>query len=244
MLLASFALVLAWLITAATDEGAIAWGVRAGRALPLTPFCAAVGVWGVLAHVHARGEVRALGALGRTPAASGAAAVVGGSLVAIVAAAIVGAVPAVDVSGFYPVATRTAAWEWHDGAFEDRTQGLRLDASGTPSRLEPVHFTASSVPLPARARLAAALATVLSAIALAALTARAVLSRTTDGASPSRGGRCERGLSRDVLVAGLSAAASVALFQSAAAHRASALWAVGPSAALLAFALRRYRAWT
>src|SRR6516225_7575407 len=69
------ALALAWLVTAATDEGGISWGERAGRALPLTPGCAAIGVWAALAPSVARGEVRALEALGRSPAQIGAAAV-------------------------------------------------------------------------------------------------------------------------------------------------------------------------
>src|ERR1700722_9478623 len=70
---------LAWLVTAATDEGGVAWGERAGRTLPLAPLCAAVGAWAALAPVMARGEAAALGALGRSPAQIAAAAVGGGA---------------------------------------------------------------------------------------------------------------------------------------------------------------------
>ena len=40
---AGLALGLAWLVTAATDEGGVSWGERAGRTLPLAPACAAIG---------------------------------------------------------------------------------------------------------------------------------------------------------------------------------------------------------
>src|ERR1700722_19834927 len=79
-LAATLALGLSWLVTAATDEGSVAWGERAGRTLPLAPLCAAVGAWVALAPVMARGETVALGALGRSRAQIAAAAVVGGAL--------------------------------------------------------------------------------------------------------------------------------------------------------------------
>src|SRR6185312_432760 len=100
--LAALALGLACLITAATDEGGVAWGERAGRTLPLTPICAAVGAWGALAAVRARGEVRALEALGRSRVQIAAAAVAGAAAVALVAAMCVGGLGGVDVAGFYP----------------------------------------------------------------------------------------------------------------------------------------------
>src|SRR5258706_6393188 len=81
-IVAMLALVLAWLVTAATDEGGVAWGERAGRTLPLTPFCAAIGAWGALAAVRSRGEALALEALGRPPAEVAMAPVAGGRLVA------------------------------------------------------------------------------------------------------------------------------------------------------------------
>ena len=97
--------------------------------------------------------------LGWSPARAAASAVGGGALVCLVASLLIGAVPRVDVSGFYPVATRAAAWQWHDGAFEDRAQGLRIDANGVPNRLASVGFSASPSGIPPRGRLAAAMAT-------------------------------------------------------------------------------------
>jgi hypothetical protein len=251
-LLASIALAIAWLVTAASDEGAVGWGTRAGRTLPLTPLGAAVGAWGALARVRARGEVTALSALGRAPSRTAAPAVVGGALVGLLASLVIGTVPSVDVSGFYPVATRSTAWEWHDGSFEDRVQGLRVDADGGPIRLKPSAFSANLQGIPPHGRLAAALATALAALALGALSARAALSSASRSSARNRASRNRRprfaqlGNARfgmDPIVAAASATASVVLFQAAAAQRTYALWAIVPPALLLAFAAGRYRAW-
>ena len=72
---------IAFVVTAASDEGGIAWGERAGRALPIAPVCAAVGAWLALAPGRARGEDVALAALGRSPWERHAAAIVGGAAV-------------------------------------------------------------------------------------------------------------------------------------------------------------------
>src|SRR5260221_5419738 len=85
-MIALLALALAWLVTAATDEGGVPWGERAGRTLPLAPLCAAIGAWGALAAVRARGEALALEALGRSPGGITAAAVGGRAGVGLVAA--------------------------------------------------------------------------------------------------------------------------------------------------------------
>src|SRR4051794_23815483 len=89
--LAGLALAIAWLLTAATDEGGVPWGVRAGRTLPVAPACAALGAWIALLPARARGEVRALEALGRAPWQSGIAAGLGGAALAVCAAAAMGA---------------------------------------------------------------------------------------------------------------------------------------------------------
>src|SRR6185312_10710358 len=132
---AALALGLAWLVTAATDEGGVAWGERAGRTLPLTPVCAAVGVWAAIAPAQNRGEVRALEGLGRSRVQVAAAAVAGGALVAVVAAVLIGTLGAVDVAGFYPMAVRPGGWQWQAGAFVNHALGLLVRADGTPVRL-------------------------------------------------------------------------------------------------------------
>src|SRR5512140_3180271 len=72
---------LAWLVTAATDEGNVAWAARLGRALPTTPICAAIAI----APARGRGELRALAALGRSPWQNARAAALGGAMVAAIA---------------------------------------------------------------------------------------------------------------------------------------------------------------
>jgi hypothetical protein len=243
---AGLALLLAWLVTAATDEGGVAWGERAGRTLPLTPVCAAVGVWGALAPIRARGEARALEALGRSRSQIAAAAVAGGAAVALVAALAVGLLRTVDVAGFYPAAVRANAWQWHDGAFVDPRRGLRVDADGTPTRFAPPAESRPLETIPPEGRAAAAIATAMAGFALPLLLSHLLL--VPGGRREGAGKRGKTGprLTADRLPAALASAtavvASVALFQAAAAHRVPAMFAALPPVALLAFALGRYRA--
>jgi hypothetical protein len=223
---AALTLAMAWMVTAATDEGGVSWGARAGRTLPLTPLCAAVGAWVALAPVRSRGEAVALQAIGRSPAQIAAAAVAGGALVAVVAAVLLGALHGVDVAGFFPTATRASAWTWSGAAFVDRAQGLSVGADGVPQWIaaEP---GAAPGGVPAYGRAAAALETALAGVALPLLLAHGLLVRAR--ALP-------------LVAAGAAAvASSVVLFQAAAARQAPAALAVLPPVALLAFAVRRYR---
>ena len=235
---------LAWLVTAATDEGGVSWGERAGRALPLTPGCAAVGTWAALAPALARGEKRALEALGRSPARTGLAAAIGASAVALVAALAVAGLQGVDVAGFYPTAARARAWHWDGQGFVDEVRGIAVDAEGTPHRASPAPGAPSGIGavtlLPPHARAAAALALAAAGMAFPLLVARAMLRSRF----PSRRALRPPGASRlpaDTLVASAVVAASLVLFQAAAARRSPALLAAAPPVLLVAFALHRYR---
>jgi hypothetical protein len=240
--IAAVTLAVAWLVTAVSDEGAVAWGARAGRTLPLTPLCSAVGVWGALAQVRARGDVRALAALGRSPTLIAAGAIAGGAVVAFVAAGLMGEAASVDVSGFYPSATQSTAWRWHDGAFEDREQGLGVSRDGSPIRIAPAMLPPPRSKVPPNGRVAAALATAVSALAMAALTARAIVGQGVERCrGPGRRSPSANGHRADAVASGLAAAATVALFQAAAAHRTGAFVGVLPSLALLGLAGYRYR---
>lgn len=186
-----------------------------------------MGTWAALAPARARGEALALEALGRSPAQTAAAAVAGGALVALVAAAALGAVPPIDVAGFFPTAAHPGAWTWSGAAFVDQALGLRVGADGAPERIA----VASGIPLvgiPAHGRAAAAAVTALSGTALPLLLARSFLSRTP--ALPV------------AIAAGGGIAAGVVAFQAAAAQRLPAWVGVVPALALLAYAIRRYRA--
>jgi len=217
---------LAWLVTAATDEGGVSWGERAGRTLPLTPFCATAGAWVALAPALSRGEALALAALGRSRAQIVAAAVAGSALVALAASVALGLARAVDVAGFFPTATHASAWSWSGAAFVDPLHGLRVAADGAPVR------TASDAGrayagIPSWGRGAAAVVTALAGLALPLLLAHAVLERSR--------------VLPVVLATGVTLAASVLLFQAAAAGHLHAALGTLPAAALLAFAVRRYR---
>jgi hypothetical protein len=238
---AALSLGLAWLVAAATEEGSLSWGERAGRTLPLTPACAAVGTWVALAPVHAAAQQAVASAsLGRLRERV-AAAVAGGTLIAWVAAIAIGAVPAVTVTAFFPMAARASAWEWQDNAFVDRAQGLRVGADGTPTFVAAT-LDAARAAIPRAGRAGAAVATALAGLALPLLVGHTVLARSAD-----RTGRADdRHRVRAGLVAILATAA--ALVTSAVAFHAAGEWGISallgaaPSAVLLAFAVARYRA--
>jgi hypothetical protein len=221
------------LITAASDEGGLSWVERAGRALPLSPFCAALGVWGALGPVKARGEALALAALGRTSRQISAAAVAGVLLVCVASCVAIAVVPSVDVASFYPIASRPPSWQWRNGGFVDPAHGLRMRVDGTLVESS-IRSTEQRVAIPPRGRIAAALATALAGVAMAMLAARALL----DGG----GSRGRRDRMVDGLGCALAALATVVLFQVAAARLAPALLAPLPALVLAAFAARRYGA--
>lgn len=241
------ALVLAWLVTAVTDEGGVSWGERAGRALPLTPGCAAIGAWAALAPALARGEARALEALGRCPAQIGAGAVLGGAAAGIAAAVAIAALHVVDIRGYYPTAARASAWRWESDAFVDPLRGVRVDGAGVPEK-QPAQASAALAVLPLHAREAAALATAAAGAALPMLLAQAMLTRHrsprqsrrdadgTSAGSPWRGPHLV-----DSVATFAALAVSLVLFQASAARRAPALLGALPPVVLLAHAARRYR---
>jgi hypothetical protein len=222
---AGLTLVLAWLVTAATDEGGVAWGERAGRTLPLTPFCAAIGAWVALAPVLSRGEALALEALGRSRPQIAAAAVLGGALVALAAALGLGLLRTVDVAGFFPTATHGSAWAWRGNAFADTLHGLRVGADGAPV-LIPVEAGRAITGIPPYGRAAASVVTACAGLALPLLLAHALLERA-------------RSLPL-VLFAGGAIAASVIAFQAAAAGHVPVALGALPTLGLLAFAVQRY----
>jgi hypothetical protein len=226
------ALVVAWLVTAATDEGGLSFAERAGRALPLTPGCAAVGTWAALAPALLRGEVGALEGLGQSPARSALCAVLGGAAVGLAAALAIAFLHAIDIRGFYPMATRAGAWVWENGSFVDSARGVRVGADGAPQLEAPVPAAVLAA-IPHRGRIAAALATAAAAFSLPALLATAMLARLRPG---------WRRAVLDAALAFAAIAASLVLFQAAAARRSPALLAALPPALLLVHAARRYGA--
>jgi hypothetical protein len=242
-LAALLALTLSWLVTAITDEGGVPWGERVGRTLPLTPLCTAIGVWATLAPARARGEARALEALGRTRTEVAAPAVAGGAFVAILAALAVGVLPAVSIAGFYPTAPHSTAWRWEGTAFVDPVRRLRVDSDGTPIR-----FSAPEPPSPRsripQDRAAAALATAMTGIAMAMLLGTGLLTASPRQARGERPGDrwLRHGFAFAIAAMGISAAVELVLFQAAAARKVPALLGDFPPLALLVVAARQV--WT
>lgn len=222
-------LTLVALITAASDEGGVSSLERIGRALPVSPVCAALGVWGALGQVKARGETLALSALGRSFRQIGAPAVAGALAVCLASGVAIASARSVDVASFYPIASHPPSWEWRDGAFVDATHGLQMQADGTIGLSKERSGAAfSRVSIPPHGRIAAALATALAGVALALFAAKALLE--------------PYGRFVDAAACILAAIVTVVLFQAAAARATPAWVSPIPAAALAIFAIRRYRA--
>ncbi len=216
---------LAWLVTAATDEGNVAWAARLGRALPTTPICAAIGAWIAIAPARGRGELRALAALGRSPWQNARAAALGGAMVAAIAGLAIAISSRVDVEGFYPAIGGSADVRFEDDAFVDHDSGWKIGQDGTLApAITPTPPRDARIPPHGRA--SAGLATFLAGLALALITAHP---------APPRRRAMWLG------IGALSGAATLFLFQAAAAHRVMPAWAALPPALLLAAAAARYR---
>lgn len=226
------AVVLVWLVTAASDEGQLAIGVRAGRTLPLFPICGAAGVVLALGTARQKQEIHALETLGRSPAEIATAAVCGATLPSIVVAALLGLGVPRDVSAFYPRAVQADAFVYRDGAFESASLGVRVRPSGDlePSSLVP----ADGDGLPRHAHGASALSTALSAVAFVVLGATAVQATSPSDARRRRRRRVEGAIA---LIA--TSLVTVVLFQAAAARVVDAwVGAVPPLLLTAALAIR------
>ena len=228
-------LVVAWLVTAASDEGQLTVGVRAGRVLPLAPLCSAVGAALALGTARIRLETRALEALGRSPSHTALFAAIGAALPSVVVALAIGLTSAVDVSGFYPRAPRSEVFTYDGATFSSPSLGVRVREDGEPVPLE----GASSVHdegLPTGARPAAAAATGLAGIALAMAAALAILRVSLLDGKQLRRRRATAAAS--VVV---TSVATLVAFQAAAAHIAPAVLSTLPPALLFLFVLLGYR---
>jgi hypothetical protein len=231
-LVTALALVVVTLATAASDEGGVAWGVRAGRSLPVAPVCAAFGTWLALAPARTRSEMLALEALGRAPQINALGAVLGGAAVAIACALAVASAPRLDVTGFYPTVLKSDDIRFEDGHFVDRSRGVTFEADGTFTKVpneageSAGKRGANDNAVPRGGRSAAALTIALAGIALPILAA------------------CIRRRAwPHVTAAALCVPATVLLFHASAAHRLGAYAAPLPSLALTLFAVASYRRW-
>lgn len=227
LLAALLAVVVAWLVTAASDEGQLTMGVRAGRILPLVPLCSAAGAALAVGTSRARNETRTLETLGRAPARSTWTAVMGAALPSIVTAAVVALFASVDVSAFYPQPPRGDAFAFVDGAFESPSLGVRVDAEGQPLWLAAPSISAVDT-LPHGARRAAA-----GVVAVAGLALALVVSRWATRASLVDRGTFRRRRRLLGIAVGVMVAATVVALQAAGARAVPASVAVLPALVLL-----------
>jgi hypothetical protein len=226
-MIAGLALALVAVVTAASDEGGLAWGVRAGRTLPLAPVCSAVGAWLALAPARARGDDRALAAIGRSPWEREGAAIAGGAAIALLASLTIALLARVDVAGFYPRAEESVHWS-HDGSgFASDDGRWRVGADGVPLLLAASTAVAPVSSLPPAGRASAALATAALGFALPMLVARI---------------RSRRAAVLSFAAIGAGTLATLLAFQAAAAALSPALLAPLPPLLLLVLAASRYRA--
>lgn len=223
-----------WLVTAASDEGQLTVGVRAGRTLPIAPLCSAVGAALALGTARVRSETRALEALGRSPAVTARSAALGAALPSVLVGLAIAASSAIDVSGFYPRPPRGDTFVYEDGAFRSPSLGATIGADGEPRSIE-APARAPDEGLPGGARISASIATAIAGLALALVTARAIL-------RVSMLDRQARRRRRAFAAAQVFTCALLTLvaFQAAAAHLAPAALAAVPPLVLLAFAVFTY----
>jgi hypothetical protein len=230
------AIVVALLITASTDEGGLAWTTRLGRVLPLAPVCAAIGTWLAMARAHARGELHAIEALGRSPWETAVRATAGAVAVVVVCAVALVGFRAIDVEGFFPAAPHGADYvHVAEGGFVDRATGMRIGERGEISSRSAgeVLVGRQEARAPRWGRLSAALSMVIAGIAFPMACARLSSKKATRWKS--------RRAVRTVASVGATLVASILLFQAAAAGRAPAFVTVIPPLALLLATTFRYR---
>lgn len=236
----TLALVVVWLVTAATDEGQLSFATRAARAMPVAPLCSAVGAALALGTTRVRDEARALEALGRSPAQVALPAALGAALPSLLVAVLLAAWPRLEVDAFFPRAPRAESFVWEAAHASFRSDELAVrvgpDGEAKPLADAPAARALDEASLPHGGRASAAVATALAGTALAILASRAVLAPSL---SDERRTRRRRVLA---LTSGLGCALSTLIaFQAAAARVAPAFVAAVAPALLLVALLFGYR---
>jgi hypothetical protein len=219
--------VLVFLAMLGTDDAASTNAGRLGRLAGLSSLAGGGGAFLALAQARARGEARALSAIGLPPARTAFGAVTGGAVVGLFGAAL-GLVPGVDLTPLFPHALPLGAgWVFDEGVWLDHASGLRVANDGAVTALA-VGSNGNGGVLAG-----APVAATIAALALAALAVP--LWATAQGPTPRRAG-----------VSFVVASAVVFVFHLVAAHRIGAMMLVVPPLLLLAdgVALHRGAAWS
>lgn len=237
---AMLAMVVVWLVTAATDEGNLTLATRATRVMPIAPLASAVGAALALGTARLRDEARALEALGRSPRQIALAAALGAALPSVLVALLLATWTRLDVEAFYPRAPRAETFTWSEASSSFESAELRVrvgeDGEATPLAVADAPSEPDDGSLPRGGRSSAALATALAGSALAILASRAVLTPSLQGEQKTRRRRLL------ALALGLLCAlATLVAFQAAAARVVPAFVAVIAPGLLLVGVLFGYR---
>jgi hypothetical protein len=203
--LAALALAVAALVIAATDEGG-PWSLRLGMLSALAPVAGTMGTLAALSLSAARGELRALAAIGVAPGRASAGAVTGGVMVGLAGPTAAG-IGLGDLAALFPRPPVAHRWIVDGDGLRELGLGVRVGARGALA-LDPPH-PASAGALPPAAVLGAVVMLAAAALVCPAWAA---------GQGPAR---------RRAAVAVAAVALSVGAFQGVAAGRL-------PAAALLA----------
>jgi hypothetical protein len=131
------------LVVATTDEGAPA-ARRIGMVAALLPIAGSVGALGSLRIAAARGEMRALAAIGVDPLRASRGAILGGVAIAFIGPALAASAVA-DLSGLFPRPFTPRLWVADGAGMLELTLGLRLDPGGVLTLLG---STPAATPLP------------------------------------------------------------------------------------------------
>jgi len=123
------ALVLALGVVFATDEAYSSWQMRVARMSAFAPALAAVGAGAALAQARARGEIRALAALGVSPWRVGLGPMLVGWGFGLVSIALL-ASPLAEAGVLFPRVAQSQPWIWHDGLLVSVAHGVRVAADG------------------------------------------------------------------------------------------------------------------
>jgi hypothetical protein len=217
---------LVFLAMVGTDDLVSTHAGRLGRLSALASLAGGGAAFLTVVQARSRGEMRALGAAGLTPARASLGAVVGGSLVGLIGAALA-LFPGVDLVPLFPRALPAeAGWVSENGVWLDRVRGVRVAADGAVSSAGvsiPSDLTVSTPPL-----VATLIALALAAVALPVW-----------AAAPGA-------LIRRAFVTFAVASSAVFVFHLVAAQRIGAMTLVFPPVLLLvdALALHRGHRWS
>jgi len=224
-------LVLVFALSAATDEGGLSTIVRVGRVVPLVPACAALSSFVVLRGARARGEIRALAALGMAPKSLALVVAVSACAVPLAVGAGLGG-GLLDVAGFFPSPPEAPALHVVGEAFVSTELGVSIAPDGTLAaspRDGANEGTSTSGRAPAHEGASAGLATAIASLSFALAAAFAGSGAGGEG----------RPLRANAFVLAC-AAALVLSYQLVAAGRAFVFLPAVPATLLLLFEGSRY----